>query len=102
MTSKSNQIKLSFMLQDPQCNFEFIVFLINAKFEFCRFVSDKMGGPVIKEDVPNFSFELPISQLKHDLNSNVIPIGLIKTGIYYHRGLLFKVSWVQRSLQKLF
>ena len=56
-----------------------------------RFVSDKMGGPIPKEDVANFSFELPISQLKHDLNSNVIPIGSVETGIYYHRALLFKV-----------
>ena len=51
-----------------------------------------MGGPILKDDVAKFSFELPISQLKHVLDSNVIPIGKVVTGIFYHRALLFKVS----------
>ena len=50
-----------------------------------------MGGPIAKEDIALFSFELPISQLRHDLDSNVVPIGKVQTGIYYHRALLFKV-----------
>lgn len=55
-----------------------------------KYVCDKMGGPVPKDEIATFSFELPISQLKYDLNSNVIPIGKINAGIYYHRALLFK------------
>ena len=51
-----------------------------------------MGGPILKDDVAKFSFELPVSELKHDLNSNVIPIGKVESGIYYHRALLFKVG----------
>ncbi|XP_065061689.1 armadillo repeat-containing protein 3-like isoform X1 [Rhopilema esculentum] len=54
------------------------------------FVSSKMGGPIPKDEVPKCSFELPISQLKLELNSNVIPIGEVQIGIYYHRALLFK------------
>lgn len=54
------------------------------------FVSDKMGGPIDRESLSTFSYELPIGQLKVKLNSNVIPIGKIQTGIYYHRALLFK------------
>ena len=50
-----------------------------------------MGGSVLKDDMASFSFELPISQLKTEMDSNVIPIGKIKFGIYYHRALLFKV-----------
>ena len=60
---------------------------------YFRFVSSKMGGPVPKDDIALFSFELPISQLRHDLDSNVVPIGKVQTGIYYHRALLFKVRW---------
>ncbi|KAJ7393398.1 Armadillo repeat-containing protein 3 [Desmophyllum pertusum] len=54
------------------------------------FVSDKMGGPVDRESLSTFSYELPIGQLKCELNSNIIPIGKIQTGIFYHRALLFK------------
>ena len=50
-----------------------------------------MGGEVTRDDIPSFSYELSISQLKCDLNSNIIPIGKIGAGIFYHRALLFKV-----------
>jgi len=55
-----------------------------------RFVSGKMGGPVHRDSLSTFSYELPIGQLKVELNSNIIPIGKIQTGIFYHRALLFK------------
>jgi len=55
------------------------------------FVSDKMGGAVDRESLSTFSCELLIGQLKCELNSNIIPIGKIQTGIFYHRALLFKV-----------
>lgn len=50
-----------------------------------------MGGPIEKGQLPNFSWELPLSQVKFELKSNVIPIGKIKAGIHIHRALLFKV-----------
>ena len=51
-----------------------------------------MGGAIDRGQVSNFSWELPISQLKFDMKTNVIPIGMIKAGIHYHRALLFKVN----------
>ncbi|PAA54690.1 hypothetical protein BOX15_Mlig027559g3, partial [Macrostomum lignano] len=55
-----------------------------------KFVSDRMGGPIEHGQLMKFSYELPISQLKYSLQSNVIPMGLINAGIHYHRALLFK------------
>ena len=52
-----------------------------------------MGGFVDKGDLTKFSYDLHISGLKAELNSNVIPIGRIEKGIYYHRALLFKVNF---------
>ncbi|XP_031507792.1 armadillo repeat-containing protein 3 [Papio anubis] len=55
-----------------------------------KYVAEKMGGKIIKEKIPDFSWELHISELKFQLKSNVIPIGHVKKGIFYHRALLFK------------
>lgn len=57
-----------------------------------RLVSEAMGGAVEKEKMHEFSWILHLSELKIQLQSNVIPIGFIKKGIYYHRALLFKVQ----------
>lgn len=75
-----------------QCKQEILV-LQSTKEQItalAKFVSEKMGGTIAKDDVTKFSFELEISQLKLELNSNVIPIGMVELGIYYHRALLFK------------
>ncbi|KAM4705175.1 armadillo repeat-containing protein 3 [Rhinophrynus dorsalis] len=56
-----------------------------------QFVAEKMGGPIEKERLHDFNWELHISELKFTLNCNVIPIGRIRKGIFYHRALLFKV-----------
>ncbi|XP_008998284.4 armadillo repeat-containing protein 3 isoform X3 [Callithrix jacchus] len=55
-----------------------------------KYVAEKMGGKILKEKLPDFSWELHISELKFQLKSNVIPIGHVKKGIFYHRALLFK------------
>ncbi|XP_061291971.1 armadillo repeat-containing protein 3 isoform X3 [Bos javanicus] len=55
-----------------------------------KYVAEKMGGKIPKEKLQDFSWELHISELKFQLKSNVVPIGLIKKGIFYHRALLFK------------
>ncbi|XP_047724394.1 armadillo repeat-containing protein 3 isoform X4 [Prionailurus viverrinus] len=55
-----------------------------------RYVAEKMGGKMSKEKLHNFSWELHVSELKFQLKSNVVPIGQIKKGIFYHRALLFK------------
>ncbi|NWI77702.1 ARMC3 protein, partial [Dryoscopus gambensis] len=56
-----------------------------------QFVADKMGGPVEIEKLHNFSWELQISEIEFELKSNIVPIGKIKRGTFYHRALLFKV-----------
>ncbi|XP_070842419.1 armadillo repeat-containing protein 3 [Chaetodon trifascialis] len=55
-----------------------------------RLVSDAMGGAVEMEKLHEFPWVLHLSELKFQLQSNVVPIGLIRRGIYCHRALLFK------------
>lgn len=55
-----------------------------------QYVAGKMGGDNLQTKLQNFSWELHISELKFQLKSNVIPIGYIKKGTFYHRALLFK------------
>ncbi|XP_072269570.1 armadillo repeat-containing protein 3 [Pyxicephalus adspersus] len=55
-----------------------------------KFVAERMGGAIEKDQLHEFSWELHISELKFELKSNVIPIGKIKKGIFYHRALLYK------------
>ena len=56
-----------------------------------RLVAEKMGGAIERGKVANFSWELPLNQVRYELKSNVIPLGRVKAGIHIHRALLFKV-----------
>ncbi|RMC04891.1 hypothetical protein DUI87_18066 [Hirundo rustica rustica] len=56
-----------------------------------QFVADKMGGSVEREQLHNFCWELDMSAIEFELKSNIVPIGKIKKGTFYHRALLFKV-----------
>ena len=51
-----------------------------------------MGGSVDCTRVDSLDTDLPTSELKQLLQSNVIPLALIQTGTFYHRALLFKVA----------
>ncbi|XP_072304916.1 armadillo repeat-containing protein 3-like [Eucyclogobius newberryi] len=55
-----------------------------------RMVSQAMGGAVEREMMHTFEWTLDIRELKFQLESNVVPIGSINKGTYYHRALLFK------------
>uniref|UniRef100_H3CRS9 Armadillo repeat containing 3 n=1 Tax=Tetraodon nigroviridis TaxID=99883 RepID=H3CRS9_TETNG len=55
-----------------------------------RLVSKAMGGEIEMEKLHEFPWMLHLSQLKFELQSNIIPIGLISSGHYRHRALLFK------------
>ncbi|XP_066534229.1 armadillo repeat-containing protein 3 isoform X2 [Hoplias malabaricus] len=55
-----------------------------------KLVCDAMGGPVDIEKQHDFAWDLHISELKFAMKSNIIPIGKIKKGTYYHRALLYK------------
>ncbi|KAK7123837.1 hypothetical protein R3I93_022066 [Phoxinus phoxinus] len=54
-------------------------------------VCEAMGGQVEPEKLHDFLWELHISELKFESCSNVVLIGKIKKGTYFHRALLFKV-----------
>ncbi|XP_010152675.1 PREDICTED: armadillo repeat-containing protein 3 isoform X2 [Eurypyga helias] len=56
-----------------------------------QFVADKMGGPIERDKLHDFSWELHISEIALELKCNVVPIGKVKKGTFYHRALLFKV-----------
>ncbi|KAM9022717.1 armadillo repeat-containing protein 3 [Ara ararauna] len=55
-----------------------------------QFVADKMGGPIERDKLHDFSWELHISEIEFELKCNVVPIGKVKKGTFYHRALLFK------------
>ena len=77
-----DQVKEMFQLLGPQ----------NQAIKLARFVSDRMGGPFGRDEVVNLGYELSISEIKYELKSNIIPIGKVTFGTYYHRALLFKVN----------
>ncbi|XP_075351634.1 armadillo repeat-containing protein 3 [Mycteria americana] len=56
-----------------------------------EFVADKMGGPIERDKLHDFSWELHISEIEFELKCNVVPIGKVKKGTFCHRALLFKV-----------
>ncbi|KAM9232770.1 armadillo repeat-containing protein 3 [Leptosomus discolor] len=56
-----------------------------------RFVADKMGGPIERDKLRDFSWELHISEIEFELKCNVVPVGKVKKGTFCHRALLFKV-----------
>ncbi|XP_076868926.1 armadillo repeat-containing protein 3 isoform X2 [Brachyhypopomus gauderio] len=55
-----------------------------------KLVCVAMGGPTDIAKQHDFQWELHTSELKVEVQSNIIPIGKIKKGTYYHRALLFK------------
>ncbi|XP_039187378.1 armadillo repeat-containing protein 3 isoform X3 [Crotalus tigris] len=56
-----------------------------------QFVADRLGGPIERDNLHEFSWELHISEIEYELKCNVVPIGKISKGTFYHRALLFKV-----------
>ncbi|XP_053116677.1 armadillo repeat-containing protein 3 isoform X2 [Hemicordylus capensis] len=56
-----------------------------------QYVADKMGGPIQRDKLHEFSWELHLSEIEYELKCNVVPIGKINKGTFYHRALLFKV-----------
>ncbi|XP_065668674.1 armadillo repeat-containing protein 3 isoform X3 [Hydra vulgaris] len=98
ITSIPTDNNLSGYIEETRISFLSINNTKEQIFQLARYVCQKMGGPVSKAEIGSFSFELHISELKQELQSNVIPIGMIQQGIYYHRALLFKVLADQLSL----
>ena len=65
--------------------------LIDPGVHWNRFVADKMGGAIERDKLHDFSWELHISEIEFELKSNIVPIGKVKKGTFYHSALLFKV-----------
>ncbi|XP_054893467.1 armadillo repeat-containing protein 3-like [Poeciliopsis prolifica] len=55
-----------------------------------RLVSEAMGGAVPRERLHELGWVLHQSELRFQLKSNVLPIGMINKGTYCHRAFLFK------------
>ena len=53
-------------------------------------VAKLMGGNVNPEHLSEYNYKFKISELKLKLGTNVLPIGQINQGTFYHRALLFK------------
>ncbi|XP_056192095.1 armadillo repeat-containing protein 3 isoform X3 [Falco biarmicus] len=68
-----------------------IIEAIDPGIHWNRLVADKMGGPIERDKLHDFSWELHISEIEFELKCNVVPIGKVKKGTFYHRALLFKV-----------
>ncbi|XP_070583432.1 armadillo repeat-containing protein 3 isoform X6 [Erythrolamprus reginae] len=51
----------------------------------------QLGGPIERDNLHEFSWELHISEIEYELKCNVVPIGKINKGTFFHRALLFKV-----------
>jgi hypothetical protein len=58
--------------------------------QIARIISKYMGGNARDGKIEEFSYKFRISELKLKLNSNIIPLGQVSQGIFYHRALLFK------------
>ena len=61
-------------------------------------VSNAFGGLITKSEIVEFGYEMAIVELKRSQNSNVIPLGKIKKGLYRERALLFKIICDQVGL----
>ncbi|KAI9005293.1 armadillo-type protein, partial [Gaertneriomyces semiglobifer] len=58
--------------------------------QIASIVSQVMGGPVDPTRLQDMAYKFKITELKMKLHSNVIPLGQITQGTFYHRALLFK------------
>ena len=61
-------------------------------------VSNALGGLITKSEIVEFGYEMAIVELKRSQNSNVVPLGKIKKGLYRERALLFKIICDQVGL----
>lgn len=82
-------------LMNRECNADkdnYSVSIIEEKIKLVAYaVCDTMGGQINPEKLCDFAYKFGITEKKMNLNSNIIPIGDITTGIFYHRALMFKV-----------
>ena len=56
-----------------------------------QLVADEMGGKINKNYISQSGYEMEIVEIKRARNSNIVPLGMIKIGLYRERALLFKL-----------
>lgn len=61
-------------------------------------VSEFYGGVISKPQLYEFGYEMEIIELKRMQNTNVIPLGMIKKGLFRERALTFKIICDQIGL----
>jgi len=80
---------------NKECNIDKDSFSFSVNEEKIKAVAnvvcEAMGGQIQPEKLGDFAYKFSIIEKKMNLNSNIIPIGEITAGIFYHRALLFKV-----------
>lgn len=89
---KSAALARSELIQSPSVDASWFNNVCVCVAAGVRLVSEVMGGEVQMEKLHEFPWLLHLSELKLELQSNVIPIGLIRYGFFCHRALLFKVE----------
>ena len=68
--------------------------------ELAKYVSDSMGGPILKTGM--FGFELSASKIQVEQQLNLLPLGEVSRGVFQHRALLFKVRLNVKSNNTIF
>jgi hypothetical protein len=63
---------------------------LDRVIRLAKLVCERMGGQVEPVRLPDLGYKFKVTEAKLRLNSNVIPIGALKVGGFYHRALLFK------------
>ncbi|XP_048509033.1 uncharacterized protein LOC125500360 [Athalia rosae] len=56
-----------------------------------EFVAHQLSGPDPTTKCIDHQLELHLNEIKHDLGTNIIPLGQLRVGSYLERALLFKV-----------
>nr|XP_057915361.1 armadillo repeat-containing protein 3-like isoform X2 [Doryrhamphus excisus]XP_057915362.1 armadillo repeat-containing protein 3-like isoform X2 [Doryrhamphus excisus] len=89
-SNRIDDVSLQFLIKEIQ---ESELLLKDEEEQYAAlawYVSAAMGGPIEREDLDAFAWLQHLAELKLQVKSNVIPIGMIRKGIHCHRALLFK------------
>ncbi|XP_054621016.1 armadillo repeat-containing protein 3 [Dunckerocampus dactyliophorus] len=88
--SSMDDVSLQFLVKEVK---ESELLLKNEEEQYAAlawYVSAAMGGAIEREELDTFAWTQHLDELKHQVECNVIPIGMIRKGIHCHRALLFK------------
>ncbi|KAJ3147567.1 Armadillo repeat-containing protein 3 [Geranomyces michiganensis] len=58
--------------------------------QIASIVAQALGGAIDRSKLPDLPYKFKLTELKLALGSNVLPLGQVAHGTFYHRALLFK------------